>query len=241
MRELVQRAVGLSGREPEDSVRARLLESLRRAEDAELVADLIAGVLGGEPRAPAETFWGVRRLLETFAQERQLVVVLEDVHWAEPTLLDLVEYLVARTAAPVLLACVARPELLDRRHAWPVSGGPARTIAIEPLEDEESGRLASGLGVPDQAIERVVAAAEGNPLFLEEFARMVLDEELALETVPPTIQALLAARVDHLAAAERSVLQRAAVVEGRSPGARSWSSLPTRPVGAISRRSSARV
>jgi class 3 adenylate cyclase/tetratricopeptide (TPR) repeat protein len=214
VRELVQRAFGLHGREPEAEVRARLLAGLGDVEGAELVVDRVAGLLhrGGEPRPPAETFWGVRRLLESLARDTPLVLVLEDVHWAEPTLLDLVEYLMARTAGPLLLICVARPELLDLRPAWPVSGPSARAILLEPLGDEESRRLASGLGVPAEAVERVVVTAEGNPLFLEEFARMVLEEGVDAGTVPPTIQALLAARVDHLGAEERGLLQRAAVV-----------------------------
>jgi class 3 adenylate cyclase/tetratricopeptide (TPR) repeat protein len=214
VRELVQRAFGLTGREQEPEVAARLLAGLEGVDDAELVVERIAAILdpGAEPRPPAEAFWGVRRLLESLARETPLVVVFEDIHWAEPTFLDLVEYLATRTAAPVLLACVARPELLDIRPSWPLAGGTARTIALHPLGNEESRRLATGLGVPGQALGRVIEAAEGNPLFLEEFARMVLDGQLEPEAVPPTIQALLAARVDRLAAAEREMLQHASVL-----------------------------
>jgi hypothetical protein len=127
-------------------------------------------------------------------------------------LLDLVEYLAIRTAAPVLLVCLTRPDLLDFRPSWPLASGTAGMLALEPLEDDESRRLASALGVPSGSLGRVAQAAEGNPLFLEEFARMLLEDQLEPEAVPPTIQSLLAARVDRLAADERALLQHASVL-----------------------------
>jgi class 3 adenylate cyclase/tetratricopeptide (TPR) repeat protein len=164
-----------------------------------------------------EIAWGFRRLLEQEAQTEPVVCVLDDLHWAEKTLLDLVE-VVARVSrgAPILLLCTARPELLERRPSWAGDGRSTTTVLLEPLDADESGQLLSALGeAPEELRERIVEAAEGNPLFLEEMLALVRDSPDGNVEVPPTIQALLAARLDQLDPAERSVLERGSI-EGRT-------------------------
>jgi tetratricopeptide (TPR) repeat protein len=155
----------------------------------------------------------VRRFLEALALRRPLVVVLEDVHWAEPTLLDLVEYLDAWTAeVPLLVVCLARLALLEQRPGW---AAPAKTLALEPLDAEEARKLVTELAgdeLGDETRARILELAEGNPLFLEQL--LAFSDEAGVEAlalVPPTVEALLAGRIDRLEPDERALLDRAAV------------------------------
>ena len=169
------------------------------------------------PAAADEIAWGFRKLLEQEAQERPLVCLLDDLHWAEETLLDLVEHIadLARDA-PLLLLCMARPELLERRPSWGGGKWNATTVLLEPLDAAETERLITELGgIDDELRERILQAAEGNPLFLEEMIGLLRDSGGVEVEVPPTILALLAARLDQLDPAERSVLERGSV-EGRT-------------------------
>ena len=168
------------------------------------------GVLAGSSH---EVFATVRRILEEFAAERPLVAVFDDVHWAEPTFLDLVEYLAGRLGdAPVMLLCLARPELAERRPNWLQE--PARALALEPLSEADSERLLAALAVPAEVHSRIAAAAEGNPLFVEQLAA-ITDEHSAPGDMPGSIRGVLHERLDGLERGERSVLERAAIV-GRS-------------------------
>jgi class 3 adenylate cyclase/tetratricopeptide (TPR) repeat protein len=169
------------------------------------------------PAAADEIAWSFRKLLEQEAQEEPLVCLLDDLHWAEETLLDLVEHIADLSRdAPLLLLCMARPELLERRPSWGGGKWNATTILLEPLDAAETERLIAELGgVGDELRERILQAAEGNPLFLEEMIGLVRDSGGAEVEVPATIQALLAARLDQLDPAERSVLERGSV-EGRT-------------------------
>jgi class 3 adenylate cyclase/tetratricopeptide (TPR) repeat protein len=178
----------------------------------------LAALLGESdlPTTPEEIAWTVRRLLEEAAAEQPLVVVLDDVHWGEPTFLDLVEHVADLSRdAPILLLCLARPELLDRRPGWGGGKLNATTVLLEPLDAEETGelieRLLAGERLEPGLGERIRAAAEGNPLFVEEMLAMVRESGGDEVTVPPTIRALLAARLDQLDPAERSVLERGSV------------------------------
>ncbi|HJQ73644.1 MAG TPA: adenylate/guanylate cyclase domain-containing protein [Gaiellaceae bacterium] len=164
-----------------------------------------------------EIAWGFRKLLEQEGQAQPLVCVLDDLHWAEETLLDLVEHVADLSReAPILLLCLARPELLERRPAWGGGKWNATTVLLEPLDGAETDLLLSELGdVPAELRERIVQAAEGNPLFLEEMLALVRDSGGRQVEVPPSIQALLAARLDQLDAAERDVLERGSI-EGRT-------------------------
>jgi class 3 adenylate cyclase/tetratricopeptide (TPR) repeat protein len=169
-----------------------------------------------EPASAVEIAWGFRKLLEQRAQERPVVCVLDDLHWAEETLLDLVEHVADLSRdAPLLLLCMARPELLDRRPSWGGGKWNATSVLLEPLDAEETEQLLVGLGgIGSELHARIVQVAEGNPLFLEEMHALVRDSAGGEVEVPPTIQALLAARLDQLEPAERSVLERGSV-EGR--------------------------
>jgi DNA-binding SARP family transcriptional activator len=191
----------------------RLLEG---DEHAAVVAERIAELTGQtEGTAPTgELFWAVRQLFEGLARRGPLVVVLEDLHWAEPTLLDFVEYLVAwPVETPLLLVCLARPELRDER---PGLGAEAEVLRLEPLEDAAIDLLVGGLGgaeVGAEARRRIASLAEGNPLFVEQLVAFL--EEAgpeALDSVPPSVEALLASRLDRLEPDERALLERGAVV-----------------------------
>jgi class 3 adenylate cyclase/tetratricopeptide (TPR) repeat protein len=189
-------------------------DTLAGAEDGDLVATRVLGAVGSNPVAPGgETFWAVRRLFEEIARERPLVVLVEDIHWAEPTLLDLLEYLAGWTHdAPVLLLCLARPDLLDERPGWLTQTGGG--VVLEPLTDEQSRRLLDEIAqewpLDSAARKHITEAAEGNPLYLEQMAAM-LAEGGPTQGIPPTIHALIAARLDRLPAEEREVLESAAV------------------------------
>jgi class 3 adenylate cyclase/tetratricopeptide (TPR) repeat protein len=161
-------------------------------------------------RSVEETFWAYRRLLEALAHRQPLVLLIEDIHWAESMLLDVLEHIVAWThEAPITLLCLARPELLDERPGW-----PGERIELGPLTDEEARLLVDGLtaGTKPANQARVVEAAEGNPLFLEQMLALANDEPGAEIAMPKTIHALLDARLDQLNASERQLLQAAAVV-----------------------------
>jgi class 3 adenylate cyclase/tetratricopeptide (TPR) repeat protein len=159
--------------------------------------------------------WAVRQLLETVASARPLVCVCDDIQWAEPALLNLLEEVTARShGSPILICCLARPELLELRPDWP---GVIRLDPLsEPDGDELLARLVGERTLSAALRDRITAAAAGNPLFIEQFAAMLIEEGmLAANTrtlpVPPTLQALLTARLERLGPEERQVLTRAAV------------------------------
>jgi class 3 adenylate cyclase/tetratricopeptide (TPR) repeat protein len=174
--------------------------------------DLAAAMSAG---APEEISWAVRKALERLARERPVVLVVEDLHWAESTLLDLLEHLVDWTRdAPLLLVCLARLDLLDLRPGW-AGRSEAETLMLDALSPAESDELIDGLRGGSElsayARARVRQVASGNPLFVEQLLAM-LGEGGGPDDVPPTIQALLAGRLDALPTEERGVLERAAVV-----------------------------
>jgi class 3 adenylate cyclase/tetratricopeptide (TPR) repeat protein len=178
------------------------------------VAGPLASILGDEAAAssPAEIAWAFRKLLESRAAERPLVVVFDDLHWGEPTFLDLVEHVADLSRdAPILLLCMARPELLDERPTWGGGKLNASNVLLEPLAPDETVELIAALSesVSEELRGRILDAAGGNPLFVEEM--LAIAEEGGEVAVPPTIQALLAARLDQLDPAERDVLERGAV------------------------------
>jgi class 3 adenylate cyclase/tetratricopeptide (TPR) repeat protein len=155
-----------------------------------------------------------RRILERLARERPLIVVFDDLQWAQPTFLDLIDHVsdLARDA-PMLLVCVARPELLDSRPGWGGGKLNATTMLLEALSPDESAQLVDNLiaRVDAEMKQRIAAVAEGNPLYLEEMLAMVVEDRNGDLALPPTIQALLAARLDRLSADERTAVECAAV------------------------------
>jgi tetratricopeptide (TPR) repeat protein len=169
-----------------------------------------------EPTTPDEIAWAVRKTLEQAASASPVLCVFDDLHWAEPSLLDLVEHVADWSRdAPILLLCIARPELLDKRPGWAGGKMNATTVLLEPLTPEETDELIERLAPLDRELRaRIGEAAEGNPLFVEEMLAMVREAGNGDVKVPPTIQALLAARLDQLEAPERAVLERGAV-EGK--------------------------
>ncbi len=176
----------------------------------------LAALLGRGEADTDDIAFSVRKLLEERAALRPLVVVLDDLHWGEPAFLDLVEHVADLSRdAPILLLCLARPELLDRRPGW--SGGKlnATTVLLEPLAPEETEELIDVL-LGDDRLDpglrsRISAAAEGNPLFVEEMLAMIHERGPDDVSVPPTIQALLASRIDQLPRLERAALERGAI------------------------------
>ncbi len=174
---------------------------------------------GGVVASVEEIAWAMRMLLGAFAASAPLVVVLDDIHWGEEAFLDLVDHVADLSRnAPILLLCMARPELLDRRPNWGGGKLNATTVLLEPLAAGDADALVATLlgGTPaDEAMRtRILDAAEGNPLFVEEMVGLVRDSPDGEVAVPATIQALLAARLDQLDPVERDVLGRGSV-EGR--------------------------
>ncbi|HYX83816.1 MAG TPA: adenylate/guanylate cyclase domain-containing protein [Gaiellales bacterium] len=194
-----------------------LVGLLRGDAQAEVVASRVAAAAGqrGASVTEQDVQWAVRRLFEALGRRRPVVAIFDDVHWAEPAMLDLIEHVAARVAAPVLIVCTARSELMERRPGWDTVGGRGNVIRLEPLSQRESARLLGRLAARRRAPVRrdeVMAAAEGNPLFLEQLVAMRADDPGG--RTPPTIQALLAARIDALPPAERRAIE-AAAIEGR--------------------------
>ncbi|HEY3763652.1 MAG TPA: AAA family ATPase [Gaiellales bacterium] len=212
--EAVRSAAGIVDDDTSEHARAKV--AALAAGDAG-VAERVASAIGLVPTVFAieEMFLGVRRLFEILAADRPLVIVLDDLHWAEPTLLDLIENVVDRAQRPCVVLGTARPEVLDRPDFLPAGDGRAR-IVLERLPAAAAQTMVASLlgdhAVPAGTIERIVTASDGNPLFVEQMAAMLDDADAGADLeVPPTILALLAARLDRLAAGERGVLEPAAV------------------------------
>jgi class 3 adenylate cyclase/tetratricopeptide (TPR) repeat protein len=230
--EAIKQAAGLADFDLPDVVETKVRSVLEGDEHQEVVCRHVSQLMGVAEAATAEeTFWAIRRFFEAAARERPLVLVFDDVHWGEPTFLDLVEHISDWSrGSPILIVCMARPDLLDVRPAW--SGGKlnAATVSLEPLSDQQSEVLIMNLlGSPElspEIRERIVETAEGNPLFVEETLAMLIDDGVLIRkdgrwaaagnvsdvAVPPSIQALLAARLDRLTFEERMVIEAAAVV-----------------------------
>ncbi|MEO5703446.1 MAG: adenylate/guanylate cyclase domain-containing protein [Candidatus Limnocylindrales bacterium] len=242
---LLRSAVGLG----EDAEPSAVLERLRRRldgiTDADQILARLAEPLGvtGEPAPIEELVWAIRRFVERVATGGPVVLVIDDLQWAEATLLDLVEHLAGWVhGVPVLLLAMARPELLEIRAGWGGGKPDATTFLLEPLPSSDTEQLVrtllEGASIPAAAVARIATAADGNPLYVEQVVEMLLDDGVVrrlrdgslevrdLETisVPPTIHALLAARLDRLSEAERRTIERAAVV-GKEFGQRDVSEL----------------
>jgi class 3 adenylate cyclase/tetratricopeptide (TPR) repeat protein len=244
----------------------RGLAQVMQDDPAEVVSDRVLALFADIPDAgkrvasaigltedafPAEEIaWGVRRLIEALAAKGPVIMVLDDIHWAERTLLDLAQDLVESVEAPLLLLCGTRRDLLDEHPGWPTSGARARVIDLSPLTEDESNLVLGsllGAGAVDPAVARwLTAAAEGNPLFLEHMLSMLVDDEAVRQVdglwvavkpleeleVPSTITSLLAARLDRLGPTDRTVIERGAVM-GQSfyrGGVEALSPEPVRPL-----------
>jgi class 3 adenylate cyclase/tetratricopeptide (TPR) repeat protein len=232
--EILTVVAGIAGVDGPDEIRSKIGRLLEGSSDAEIVGERLAEFLGlsGATAAPEETHWAVRKLFEALATPRPLVAVFDDIHWAEPALLDLIEHVVTWSGdAPIVLLCTARPELLEERPDWATTSREAISLRLEPLTHDESGRLIENLigssALPEEA-GSIVDTAEGNPLFLEHLVGMLIDDghlrrdgnawvavgDLSSLSVPPTITGILEARLERLSSQERDVLERGSV-EGR--------------------------
>ncbi len=229
--ELVKGAVGLRDSDPSDVAMDRLVRHLDGVDQGPVIAARVGGAVGltKGTGAPEETFWAIRRFLEASAREGPLVVVFDDIHWGEPTFLDLLEHITARsTGVPLLLVCMARPEFLDDRPAW--DGAPnTTTLRLEPLDPSMSEALVRnylGGNLPAQVLQRISETSGGIPLFAEAVVSMLIDDgvlvrrderwflskEPAQISIPPTLSGLLAARLDQLDPDDRAVLERASII-----------------------------
>jgi class 3 adenylate cyclase/tetratricopeptide (TPR) repeat protein len=195
------------------------VSALRGIIGDDVAAGRIAGAvgLGGSAGSSEEIHWAARKFLEALATDHPLVVVLDDIHWAEPRFLDLIEYLSGFSRnAQILLVCLARPDLVERRPSWTIPRQNASLLTLEPLPQDKARSLVEHLEpqLPILERERVLDAAEGNPLFVEQLLAF-LSEGGEAEGLPPSLHALLTARIDGLEATQRTVIECAAV-EGRS-------------------------
>jgi class 3 adenylate cyclase/tetratricopeptide (TPR) repeat protein len=228
--EAVREAAGISERDRRDAALHKLSDLAGQGQTE--VVDRIASAVGlSDTQFPVEElFWGIRKFFALLAEIRPLVVVFEDLHWAEAVFLDLVEHLTETLGeSPVVLLCDARPLLLQQRPDW-LTHPNAAHVVLEPLTAEQSERIVENLlgeaGLDENVRHRIVAAAEGNPLFVEQLLSMMIDDglitfvdghwtapaELPDVTIPPTIHALLAARLDSLEREERAVIEPASVI-----------------------------
>jgi class 3 adenylate cyclase len=181
-----------------------------------LIGQASTSDLASDRREEAFAAW--RRFFEALAERRPLVLIFEDVHWADDGLLDFIEHLVDWVrGVPMLILCTARLELLERRAAWGGGKVNAATVALAPLSDDETATLISALSerplLPAETQNALMARAGGNPLYAEQFVRM-LEERETLEglPLPESVQGIIAARLDALQPEEKALLQDAAVV-----------------------------
>jgi class 3 adenylate cyclase/tetratricopeptide (TPR) repeat protein len=223
--EAVRIAAGIVDDDSPETAQMRILDLLDPDDqEREQVAARVAAAIGlTDAQVPvSELFWGIRRLFEALAEDQPLIVLFDDIHDAAPTFLELIDHLLdASRRVPIVLVCSARHELLEEHPEWEGKPGTA-TIKLEPLTAADAelfiDRLLGETSLPAHVRQRVVDAAEGNPLYVEQMVRMLADErvdtsgELADFTVPPSIQALIAARLDLLSREERAVVEPASVI-----------------------------
>jgi class 3 adenylate cyclase/tetratricopeptide (TPR) repeat protein len=186
----------------------RLLGSLR---------PLVGLAAEGESGDRSELFAAWRTFFEGLAEQRPTVLVFEDLHWADDDLLDFVDHLADwSTGVPLLLVCTARPELLERRAGWGGGKTNALTLSISPLSNDDTARLLAGLleraVLPAELQASLLARAGGNPLYAEQFARLLAETDGEDLTLPENVQGIIAARLDGLPAEEKQLLQDAAVL-----------------------------
>ena len=231
--ELTQAAAGIELNETPAAAVEKLRTLLEEAPDRDPILDRVCPTIGlsNDVVPTEETFWGVRKFLEAVAATKPLIVVIDDLQWAEPTMLDLIDHIADWSReSPILFLAIARPELLDARPQWGGGKLNATTILLEPLGAADATELIANL-VDDAEVaktvqERIGDTAEGNPLFVEELVAMLVDQgvlrqenggwraadDLHTVSVPPSISALVAARLDHLEPLERDLIGRASVV-----------------------------
>ena len=229
--EIVREAAGIGERDTSDEALAKLAALV--GDDAQDIVERVATAVGlaETPFPIEELFWGVRKLFERLAAKGPLVVVFDDIHWAEASLLDLIESIVVSSQSGLLLVCLAREEfaetLAETRPDWEERG---TAIALERLSESAAGLVVDSLlgeaGIDEDVRRKLIDVSEGNPLFVEQLLSMMIDQGVIARSdgrwtptaaftdveLPPTIHALLASRLDSLGAEERVVLEAASVV-----------------------------
>src|SRR6266542_1691710 len=231
--EMLREATGTAGEAHEPARTQAELDRLL-ADAGGGVAERLAAVIGlSDATFPIqETFWAARTCLETLARQEPLIAIVEDIHWAEQTFLDLIRFVIdSTTDAPIVVICSSRPDLVDGRPEWVAERDNWHSITLAPLSEEESSRIVENL-LPSAALDaaaksRIIEAAEGNPLFVEQILSMMVDDgvlasddggawtlasDMGEFAIPPTINALLSARLDRLSATDRAVIERGAVI-----------------------------
>jgi class 3 adenylate cyclase/tetratricopeptide (TPR) repeat protein len=232
--EIVRSAARIAEEDPPEVALAKIAQLAadpeNEGEDAPEIAERVASAIGisASPFRGPELFWGIRRLVEAMARRSPLVLVVDDAHFAAPTFLELVDHLLeASQRAPILLVAVGRHELLETHRDWANAHLEGR-LTLEPLTGDDSNDLLDRLlgGLDEGVRTRIVNAAEGNPLYVEQITSMLVERgalrkedgrwlatDAAHEiSVPPTVEALVAARLDILRPHERQVIEPASVI-----------------------------
>ncbi|MPZ91083.1 MAG: AAA family ATPase [Actinobacteria bacterium] len=229
--EIAKQAAGIQQEDDQLTALGRLA-SLIGDEDLDVLAR-VAEVIGLTRTTVSvdETIWAARKLVEIIARSRPLILIFEDIHWAEPTFLDLIEHLTGTTSAPLFVLATARDELLEERPEWMEGRANTERFTLAPLSNEESAEVIENLlgsvRLPHDLRSRIVDGSGGNAFFVEQMLAMLEDDgvlervnqrvwkasaELEQLAAPPSISALLSARLDRLSAEEQSVVQRGSVI-----------------------------
>jgi class 3 adenylate cyclase/tetratricopeptide (TPR) repeat protein len=214
LREMATAAADIRFDDPPELARAKLAATVGDQDVAERLA--AAAGLTAATFPLHEIDWAARKFFEHMAADGPLVALFDDIHWAETAFLELIERVLdTAQGAPILLLATARHDLVDARPDW-AQRPDAQRLVLRPLSDDAAGSVARNLlgaaGLPDATIERIVEAAEGNPLYIEQMLSMVADAGGADFTVPPTIKALLEGRLGQLGREERSTIDPASVI-----------------------------
>ena len=228
LQELIRGEAAITPTDGRDAARAKIetrvagMEGLDEAESREIARELAALALADADTPQSELTSDARRRELALGMTRYLearlgsspgTIVLEDLHWAEEPFLALLEELLDQLRAPLLLLCLARPDLLERRPTWGSGRTNAMAIALEPLDVPETEKLVRALlaGGSDRPVDEIVARTEGNPLFVEEYVHMLVDQG-SRATVPPTLQGVIAARIDATAPGVKRLLHEASAI-----------------------------
>src|SRR5207244_1595833 len=222
--QLVRGIAEIYENDPPESARAKLSAAVEKllpateVEETTRYISLLTGLGVDEPARDRDyLFFAARRLLEGFASNQPLLVIFEDLHWADAALLDLIEYLATHIKdVPLVIVGLARPEFIDRRPGWGSGLFAHTTIGLEPLSSADSFVLAERLLTKSaglkEAIDRLAEASEGNPLFVEELTSAMTEGHELGSDLPTTVRAAIAARLDSLPNTARAVLLDASVV-----------------------------